>query len=427
MIKAGQTILATDIIQTVVAGEALTAGNACYISASDGKAYKCDADDITKVAFVGFAQENASLDANVNLIHAIHVTGLSGLTIGAVYYLSGTAGAITATAPTIAVRVGVALSATVLKMDKNDLLVTKFGGTGADGDLAITSGTTTIDLAGAQVVTKNYNSISITGTGKLAFSNPHANGTIIYLKCKGNMTLTSSASPNIDATNCGASGGTGGTRSSSGGNTDGGEGTDGTSFTGLTTDGGHGTGVGTGHEAGNAGVYAYLTSVTSDYQMLERYRKLFVGAGGSGGRGTWTSGGSGTVVGGNGGRGGGALLIEVGGALNMTATNAVSVSGSTGLTGSTTGSPSTYCAGGGGGGAGGFLMLLYNTLVSVSGTVTATGGAGGPSVNAGGGTGRSGNGGSAISAGNGGSDGTTPAGGSGADGIALVMKNTAFF
>src|ERR1035437_3459937 len=52
----------------------------------------------------------------------------------------------------------------------------KFGGTGADGALAISSGTTTIDCANAAKVIKNYSSISITGTGTLAFSNPNTNG-----------------------------------------------------------------------------------------------------------------------------------------------------------------------------------------------------------------------------------------------------------
>jgi hypothetical protein len=74
----------------------------------------------------------------------------------------------------------------------------KFGGTGADGALTITSGTTNIDLLGAQIVTKNYTSISITGTGALTFTNPNASGTIIIFKSQGNVTLTSSATPNID-------------------------------------------------------------------------------------------------------------------------------------------------------------------------------------------------------------------------------------
>jgi hypothetical protein len=428
MIKDAQDILATDFIKTVVAGEALTANDACYIDASDGKAYKTDSDVSTKVGFVGFAQENASSGANVNLIHSGQMTGLSGMTIGAIYYLSGTAGAITSTAPSNAIRVGVALSASVLKIDKNNRIFSTFGGDGSDGALVITSGTTTINLAGAQVVTKNYSSISITGSGKLAFSNPHANGTVIVLKCSGDVTLTSSASPNIDASNCGADGSAGGTRSSTGGSTDSSDASDGTSFTGLTTDGGHSTATGTGHEGGVAAVYAYLSALDSNYLLFQKYTKVKVGGGGSGGRGTYSSGGSGSVIGGTGGKGGGALIIEVAGFINMTATNSISVGGSVGAVGSITGSPSAYCAGGGGGGAGGTLYLIYNYLTSISGGITVTGGAGGASVGTAI-TGRGGNGGGAIAAGSGGSDGQTvnAVGGSGADGNSLVIKNTNFF
>ncbi len=82
-----------------------------------------------------------------------------------------------------------------------------FGGTGVDGALTISSGTTNIDLGGSQVFVKNYTSISITGTGALTFSNPHANGTIIILKSQGNVILTSSATRLIDLRLLGATGG----------------------------------------------------------------------------------------------------------------------------------------------------------------------------------------------------------------------------
>jgi len=116
MIKSGQTIDPADFTITLVAGEALSARDALYISSSDGKAYKCDADDTSKINFVGFAQETTSSGADVIIRLQGVMTGFSGLTIGAHYYLSGTAGEITATAPTNAVIVGYALSATVIRM-----------------------------------------------------------------------------------------------------------------------------------------------------------------------------------------------------------------------------------------------------------------------------------------------------------------------
>ena len=82
-----------------------------------------------------------------------------------------------------------------------------FGGDGSDGELEITSGTTTISATSAAIVIKNYSLISITGTGQLAFSNPNTNGTLIILKSQGNVVLTSSTNPLIDLRSMGGAGG----------------------------------------------------------------------------------------------------------------------------------------------------------------------------------------------------------------------------
>jgi hypothetical protein len=162
-----------------------------------------------------------------------------------------------------------------------------FGDGGVDGPLTISSGTTNIDLAGASFLQKNYSSISITGTGALTFTNPHANGTRIIFKSMGDVTLTSSATPNIDLRNLGAAGGAG-------------------------YDANHGSG----------------------------------------------------------GRGAGALLIECAGALNFTGTiNA------TGTAGGDASQAAGTTRGGGGGGGGGTVWIIYNSLVSAAGTITATSGA----------------------------------------------------
>jgi len=84
-----------------------------------------------------------------------------------------------------------------------------FGGDGSDGALSITSGTTTNDLSNAKITYFNYSTIAITGTGVLAFSNPHATGSIVIIKCTGTVTLTSSATPMIDMSGMGAPGGAG--------------------------------------------------------------------------------------------------------------------------------------------------------------------------------------------------------------------------
>jgi hypothetical protein len=118
MIKTGQNVDVDDFLIVTTAGEALSARDAVYISASDGKAYKCDADDPAKLDFAGFAQEAAALNASVNVVPPGNVmTGFSSLTTGSSYYLSSTAGAITATKPASYVRlVAVAISTTAVRI-----------------------------------------------------------------------------------------------------------------------------------------------------------------------------------------------------------------------------------------------------------------------------------------------------------------------
>lgn len=71
-------------------------------------------------------------------------------------------------------------------------------GDGSDGALNISSGTTTINLGGLPFVTKNYTSLSITGTGKLNFSNPAPQGTVVIINVKNDVVLSSSADASID-------------------------------------------------------------------------------------------------------------------------------------------------------------------------------------------------------------------------------------
>ena len=58
--------------------------------------------------------------------------------------------------------------------------IAKFGGTGADGALTITSGTTNISASSAAVLIKNYTSVSITGTAYVQFTTPNTNGTVMH-------------------------------------------------------------------------------------------------------------------------------------------------------------------------------------------------------------------------------------------------------
>lgn len=290
----------------------------------------------------------------------------------------------------------------------------KFGGTGADGALSISSGTTTLDATTTAILVKNYSSISITSTAKLAFSNPNANGTSIILKSQGGVTLTSSTNPNIDTrgmggalganggasgfATVGGSGGGGGAGSATAGNAGGASitgnstvSTAGTSGIGLMTLGGGGV---SGTTAGGTGGTLPWLIGTVNWPYY-KFIPLMPGGGGSGG------GGGESIAGANGGAGGGALYIECGGAWNYTGT--INVSGNNGSNGGSNGSRG---GGGGGGGGSGSFAALYASLTSNAGTTTASGGTGGTG------------GGSAGTAGASGGDGGT--------GLKMTALNTEF-
>ena len=83
-----------------------------YILNSDGEAYKCDANATGKLNFFGFAISN-STDGNAGKVQVIGIVpGFSGLTIGALYYISDTVGTISTTPGTLQILIGKAVSAT---------------------------------------------------------------------------------------------------------------------------------------------------------------------------------------------------------------------------------------------------------------------------------------------------------------------------
>lgn len=115
-----------DTVVTGLAGEALTAGQCCYLSDGSGGLtagswYRADADFTyaSTLPQIGFAVSAVAAGATGLFLTSGRVTGLTGLTLGATYYVSATAGAITATAPTLSRKVGVADSLTSLVMSAN--------------------------------------------------------------------------------------------------------------------------------------------------------------------------------------------------------------------------------------------------------------------------------------------------------------------
>ena len=116
-------------IMSVVAGEDLNAGDIVYIYDDAGtvKAKKAAATDPSKAA-VGFVKDSAATGANVNVYFEGMITGLSGLTVGAVYFLSDTTpGAVQANPPTVAghyvQRIGTAVSATEIQFERSQPIV----------------------------------------------------------------------------------------------------------------------------------------------------------------------------------------------------------------------------------------------------------------------------------------------------------------
>ena len=209
-------------------------------------------------------------------------------------------------------------------------------GSGADGALNITTGTTTIDLGGAAVFDKNYTSISITGDGNLAFSNPNAKGTIIRFYVVGDVTITSTSAVAIDLRNLGSTGGAAESAANDGVGTI------------LINQGG-----GAGSRA--TGTRERLGAIPNQYSPLTfQTITMNVGTGGGGSNGA-------------GGRGAGSLLIVCGG--NYTFENGtINASGTDG---------NTALTGGSGGGGGGSLIVMAGDVLANTGTFLATGGKGG--------------------------------------------------
>ncbi len=248
--------------------------------------------------------------------------------------------------------------------------VLKFGGSGVDGALAISSGTTTIDLGGARIFERNYTSISITGTGALAFTNPNTKGTVITLKSQGDVIITSTATNAISTIGMGAAGGLYG---QSGGINPANQGRAGEIP--------HSLFFATDNPSALQNAVAG-TQVVSDFytytkEQLNKKTIFLIPGGGGGG----ANGGSGANQNnaGSGGNGGGSLYIECAGAWNFT--GQINTSGASGTNAQ---APAAGVAGlsGGGGGSAGMLLVLYNTLTTNSGTVVALGGSGGNGASA---------------------------------------------
>lgn len=299
----------------------------------------------------------------------------------------------------------------------------KFGGTGTDGALNVTSGTTTVSLGNLPVFIKNYSSMNISVGATLTFSNPAPGGTLIILKSQGNVTIAGT----LNASAMGANpGGTGGVWTSGAG-TNGISGTNASQlFDSLTT---HKGGGGSASNTGPAGIAG--TQYTFPYFYNTQNYKWILMAPGSSGGGAGSGNANSTNTGGNGGNGGiggGSVYMECAGTYSATGT--INTSGQDGANGTngTGGGGVSGGGGGGGGGAAGDFYCLYNAIGTDSATYTISGGnqgTGGGGFSGAGGAG-GGGGGNADNVGIAGNASGTPTGGNGGNGgngVAIREQN----
>lgn len=285
-------------------------------------------------------------------------------------------------------------------------------GDASDGDLSISSGTTTLNTAGKYVY--RYGNVSITGTGVLGFGANLINRAIVII-VNGDLTVTSSATPAVDGRLIGGAAGSGGAGGASGGSA-GSAGSGGATRVIATTPtggggcpdaqngaGGGGGGAGLGNAGvdggsgggggGAAGVGATAERYDASMTLTRLLSICHIGGGGAGG------GGGDAAVGGTGGvggRGGGCIIFLVKGSINITSTFDVSgENGGNGVNG--TGGGGNIGGAGGGGGGGGFIGVFYlGSVIANTATFTVSGGTGG-SAGTGGGSGVGGAGGAGRS------------------------------
>jgi hypothetical protein len=291
---------------------------------------------------------------------------------------------------------------TSLSTVNSDLIF--FYGDGSDGDVTISSGTTT------PTRDMYYHNLTITG-GSLNLSNSNntsfkvfVSGTLDLSNAPANaITGTPSNGSNAVTTTGGGAGGAG-TGGSVGAGILGSAGANGSTTTsaqasaasgGTGAGGASGAGGPGGNGTGNAGSTGRAGNTISGVSLFlhkrlttELIRGTTLIAGGAGAPGGTSGGGDGTnsAQGGGGGGGGGKIVFIAARIINRgasTTAGAIAVKGGNGGNAATPGSGNVGGSGGGGGAGGGYIYIYYDSLTGATGTniLDASGGTGGNGTN----------------------------------------------
>jgi hypothetical protein len=187
---------------TVTVGEAVAAGEVCYISATGDAAgtaglwYLADADNdysSTTAVEIGIAVSAIAINTSGTMRVAGEATTATSTVDGTKYYVSATAGAITSSAPTNSRLVGIAQTTSSLILNANTLTIPVVVSQGGTGLATLTSASVII---GAGTGTPTFvapgtsgNVLSSTGSAwsSTAPSTPESDLGI----CEGRLTLTS--------------------------------------------------------------------------------------------------------------------------------------------------------------------------------------------------------------------------------------------
>lgn len=168
---------------SAVAGETLTSGQVVNIKDADGLAYKADADDAALRPAVGIIGRGGAAGATVEIVVQGVVSGWTTLSEGALCYLSGTAGAVTQSAPAWNQPIGVAINTTTYYFNFSNYVDT--------------SAITALGTQSQALVFEGSTADAYEGT--LTLTDPTADRTFTFPDATGTVDLLSAASHNYGA------------------------------------------------------------------------------------------------------------------------------------------------------------------------------------------------------------------------------------